>query len=271
MKKIKNILLTLAVFAAGTSAVFADSVDDVMKKMTSHDIPLTSACTIKMEFLDKNGTVTETRMIRQYGMKDKKNLVKTIFYFDSPASVKGTRVLQVANEGKDDDKWAYEPSLRTVRQIAAASRRSSFVGSDFTYNDMTIRKFDDDTNTMLEESANVTIKGKTYNCWKIESKPKKKDVEFTYRHVWVDKVSYLPMRIEFYDRKGIIKEWETTGYRTVTGYDGKNSYILRNGTKVVNSRSGHATEITVTKYEFDNPKVVKPEYFTTQWLNTGKF
>ena len=127
------------------------------------------------------------------------------------------------------------------------------------------------TNKMLDENATVTIEGKTYNCWKIESTPKKKDVEFTYRYIWVDKVSYLPMRIEFYDRKGLIKEWETLGYRNVKGYDGRNSYVLRNGTTVVNSRTGHGTRITVTKYEFDNPKLVKAEYFTTQWLNTGKF
>ena len=115
MKKIKRLLVALSVFAVGSAFVSAESVDDVMKKMTGLTAPETSASTIKMEFFDKSGNVTETRSMRQYGMKDKKGLTRTIFYFDSPASVKGTRVMQVANEGKDDDKWAYEPSLRTVR------------------------------------------------------------------------------------------------------------------------------------------------------------
>ena len=46
-------------------------------------------------------------------------------------------------------------------------------------------------------------------------------MEFTYRYIWVDKESYLPMRIEFYDRKGMYKEWETLGYRYVKGADGR--------------------------------------------------
>ena len=267
MKKI----LAFALAATLAASVFADSVDDVMRKMTGLNAPVTSASTLKMEFLDKNGNVTETRAMRQFGMKDSNNLKKTIFYFDSPASVKGTRVLQVENKGKDDDKWAYEPSLRTTRQIAASSRRSSFVGSDFTYNDMTVRKFEDDTNKMLDENASVTILGKKYNCWKVESTPNKKDVEFTSRIIWVDKETYLPMRIEFYDRKGMFKEWETTGYRFVKGSDGKETYVLRNGAEVHNLRTGHGTRITVTKVEFDNDKSIKQSYFTTNWLNTGKF
>ena len=267
MKKI----LSLALSAFVVASVSAETVDDVMRKMTGLTAPVSSESTLKMEALDKNGNATETRVMRQFGMKDSRELKKTMFYFDSPASVKGTRVLQVENANKDDDKWAYEPSLRTTRQIAAASRKASFVGTDFTYNDMTVRKFDDDTNKMLEENVSVTILGKKYNCWKVESTPKKKDVEFTYRYIWVDKESYLPMRIEFYDRKGLYKEWETLGYRYVQGADGKVTYVLRNGTEVRNVRTGHGTRVTVTKFEFDNPKRIKTEYFTTNWLNTGKF
>ncbi|MBQ7159469.1 MAG: outer membrane lipoprotein-sorting protein [Treponema sp.] len=263
--------LAIALATIITATAFAESADDVMRKMTGLEAPVSSASTLKMEFLDKNGNVTETRQMRQFGMKDHNSLKKTIFYFDTPASVKGTRVLQVENKGKDDDKWAYEPSLRTTRQIAASSRRASFVGSDFTYNDMTVRKFEDDKNKMLEENATVTVLGKKYNCWKVESTPVKKDVEFTYRYIWVDKESFLPMRIEFYDRKGLFKEWETLGYRMVKGADGKVNYTLRNGAEVRNLRTGHGTRVTVTKVEFDNPKSIKQEYFTTNWLNTGKF
>ena len=124
---------------------------------------------------------------------------------------------------------------------------------------------------LLNENATVTILGKKYNCWKVESTPVKKDVEFTYRYIWVDKESYLPMRIEFYDRKGMYKEWETLGYRYVKGADGRVTYVLRNGTEIHNVRTGHGTRCTVTKFEFDNAKNVKAEYFTTNWLNTGKF
>lgn len=273
----RKIMTVAAAAVLATTALMAESVDDVMRTMTTLEVPRTSKSTFKMEMLDRNGNVTEVRTMRQYGMKDAKNLVKTIFYFDSPASVKGARVLQVENTNKDDDKWAYEPSLRTTRQIAAASRKTSFVGTDFTYNDMTVRHFEDDTNKMLEENATITIRDiatgrdQKYDCWKIESTPVKKDVEFTYRYIWVDKKSHLPMRIEFYDRKGLFKDWITLGYRYVPGVDGKVTYVLRNGTEVHNLRSGHGTRCIVTSVEFDNPKAVKPEYFTTNWLNTGKF
>ena len=266
MKKIVALALSALVVVAAS----AQDVNEIMRKSTGLEVPVNSASSLKFEYLEK-GKVVETRTLREFGYKDAKGIKRTLFYFDSPASVKGTRVLQVENLNKDDDKWAYEPSLRTTRQIAQSNRKASFYGSDFTYDDMSIRKFEQDTHKMLDPNASVTIQGKTYQCWKVESTPIEKGREFTYRIQFIDKESYLPMRIEFYDRKGMYKEWETLGYQYVKGADGKVTYTLRNGTELRNVRTGHSTRLTIVKFEFDNAKNVKESWFTTNWLNTGKF
>ena len=70
---------------------------------------------------------------------------------------------------KDDDQWLYLPALKKVKRIPSADKSGSFMGSDFSYYDMTDRDLEDYDFKFLKETE---VRGKA--AWMIESTPRHK-------------------------------------------------------------------------------------------------
>ncbi len=276
--KLSKIVAVAFFVVAGASFASADEAYDVMKKFSTLDAPDYSQATMNVQNIEKNGKV-ENRIMMQWGRKVN-GLKSVVFDFRSPANVKDTRVLQAEKNEKDDDRWIYLPSLKQPRRIPTGERSKQFVGCEFTYNDMGIRHVDEDTHEMLSANETVTIDGNTsggnygtatYNCWKIKSTPKKKNaVEYSYRISWIDKNTYLPVKMEYYDKKNqnkLIKTFVIEKIDKVRGVSGKN-YNLRRACLIVNEETGRKTRLFITNEQFDKP--LSPGYFTQNWLQTGK-
>jgi len=276
--KVGKFFTMLSIFVMVSAAVFADEAYDVMKKFTTLDVPDFSQATLNLEIIEKNGKV-EKRTMMQYGRKVN-GLKATVFDFKSPANVKDTRVLQSEKSEKDDDRWIYLPELKTSRRIPTAERSKQFVGCEFTYNDMSIRHVDDDTHEMISPNESITINGSTnganygsatYNCWKIKSTPKKKsEVEYSFRYSWIDKNTYLPVKMEYYDKKDpnvLLKTFIIEKIDNVKGESGKN-YVLRRSCFIENHKTGRKTRVMAANEVFD--KKLSAGYFTQNWLQTGK-
>lgn len=106
---------------------------------------------MKMILIDKNGSQRK-RTIRAYRMDvgvDK----HTIMFFLDPADVKDTGFLTYDYDDpeKDDDQWLYLPALKKTKRIASGDKSGSFMGSDFTYADMTDRNLDNYEYELLKE------------------------------------------------------------------------------------------------------------------------
>ena len=63
--------------------------------------------------------------------------------FTYPNDIAGTGFLVWERPGGDDDRFLYLPALGRVRRITGAERQESFVGSDFTYEDIGGRALED--------------------------------------------------------------------------------------------------------------------------------
>ncbi|MCR5218930.1 outer membrane lipoprotein-sorting protein [Treponema sp.] len=265
MKKSLAIVLAAALYA-GTA--FSQTPAEIVNKSVTLTPPDYSETVLTLDLLDKNGTVTEHRTLNQYGHR-KNGLVSTVFDFRSPAAVKGTRILQSENKNKSDDKWIYLPSLKTTRRIANTEKKKSFVGTEFTYNDMTLREAENDEHTFINENGSYTTNGKSYSVWVIKSVPvKDKNVEYSYRIQYIDKDSNIPLLMEFYNKKDVkIKEAILERFGQVKGATGK-TYWLRQSQLVKNLETGKQTRVIVEDYTFDKP--ISDRYFTQNWLNTGK-
>ena len=93
---------------------------------------------------------------------------------------------------KEDDRWLYLPGLDLVKRIAASDKRSSFVGSDFLYEDISGRNLAEDTHQLLETTEQYYI---------VRNVPKDPEtVEFSYYTVSIDRKSFVPMIMEFYEK-----------------------------------------------------------------------
>lgn len=145
--------------------------------------------------------------------------------FSQPADVRGTTFLVHKQVQGDDDRWLYLPALDLVKRIAPGDKRTSFVGSHYYYEDVSGRRTDEDFHEMQEGDDTY------YLLRHIPKEPS--TVEFASYLTWIDRSTFLPMKIEYYDDAGNpIRRVEVLEVETLQGHPTvKTSRIsdLRNG------------------------------------------
>jgi hypothetical protein len=212
----------------------------------------------------KNGSTTE-RLIDQYSKPlktadDAKGRARALIVFQNPATVKGTRFLTMDNASGKSDQWIFLPALGKVRRIAASESGGSFMGTDFSYDDMSLmdRDLDLDVHTLLrEESLNGA------SCYVIQSVPKDGGFPYSKTVSWIDKANYRIYRSEMYDRRGNLeKAMEMSGYRDIQGRDTPTE------TKVSTLAAGTSTTIYMDIIKYDDP--IPEGVFSTAYLETGR-
>lgn len=120
----------------------------------------------EMILIDKRGK-QRVRSIKNF-KKDFGEDTHSLLFFLSPADVRDTSFLtyDYDDETKDDDQWLYLPALKKVKRIASSDKDGAFMGSDFTYGDMTKRELSKFKFKFLREE---TVNG--HKTWLIESTP----------------------------------------------------------------------------------------------------
>lgn len=263
MKMTKKLTAVAAALLVGASA-FAIDGTEIMQKVYDRKKPDFTQAAVQLT-LTKDGKVEEVRNVGEYG-RCKNNLTDMTMVFLSPATVKGTRFLVKENEGKDDDKWIYLPSLKNTRRIAASDGEKSFVGTDFSYDDMSSREVDEDTHKLLKESED---KGNFKDLYVVESIPKDpKSSQYSKRISWVTKDSWIPTYIELYDKKG--KLLKVNEIKSITPMKGNGGHIYNIPTENVmtNVQKNHSSIMKLGGLKIDQP--IAERYFTTDYLTTGK-
>jgi len=97
-------------------------------------------------FIDEK-TNTEMILVGKKGQKSRRSFEfkvleniekgdKTLFRFVDPADIRNTKLLTHEHKDRDDDQWIYLPALKRTKRIAAKNKSASFVGSEFSYEDM---------------------------------------------------------------------------------------------------------------------------------------
>ena len=78
---------------------------------------------------------------------------KILIRFEKPADVKGTGLLmwEYRDSQRDSDHWLYLPALQKSKRIVSNQKNQSFMGSDFSYEDMEGRDLDEDSYNLLGE------------------------------------------------------------------------------------------------------------------------
>lgn len=175
-------------------------------------------------------------------------------YFTRPADVNKMAFMVWKHLDRDDDRWLYLPGLDLVKRIAASDKRTSFVGSDFFYEDVSGRRIDDDQHELL---------GTTETHFRLKHTPKDAaSVEFSYYTMEVDRKNYIPTRIEFFDRNGTLyRVYEALEVKDVQGY----ATVVK--ARMSDLRSGANTVNTYTDvaYDLDIPENI----FTERYLRAA--
>jgi len=167
---------------------------------------------VEMIITDSKGGTRErafTILRKNVGDADQKFYV----YFREPADVRKMAFLvwKHVEPGEDDDRWMWLPAMNLVRRIAPGDKRTSFVGSDFFYEDVSGRNLHADTHELIET---------TDTQYRIKNTPVDAgSVEFSSYEVWVDKDTFLPRKAEYLDKQGqIYRRVEANEVKTIEGH-----------------------------------------------------
>ena len=141
-------------------------------------------------------------------------------YFLAPADVRKMvfMVHKHTAPGSEDDRWLYMPSLDLVKRIAAGDKRTSFVGSDFLYEDISGRNIHEDHHELVETTDKHYV---------LKNTPKQpKSVEFAYSLATIDRNTFLLIQIDYYKTGDRL-------YRAIETKHVEHIHAVENGENVV--------------------------------------
>jgi hypothetical protein len=251
-------LLAGAAAASGAPADAAAIVEKSRNRINAAAILSRSRMTVAA----KDGSLSN-RVIDQYskdGSKGEDRVVVEFKHSSNPATIINTRFLTIENQNGSNEQWIFLPSLGKVRRIAASEGSGSFVGTDFSYSDISSanRSPGLDSHRIEREEE---FRGKP--CYVIESIPKNSSYQYSKMVQWIDKDSAVNYKIELYDKRGgHVKTMEILEFKDVQG---RLSPMV---TKMSSLTEGTSTTITVDRLEYDSP--IPESVFTPRYLETGR-
>lgn len=248
-----NRALTLSIWTllAGQALAQAPSADEIMRQsnLARYYPGEDMRARVVMRLVSPGG-----ERIRDMTMS-RKNLdasgeQRYFIYFNRPADVREMALLVWKVPGRDHDRWLYIPALKSVRRIVASDKHTSFVGSDFSYEDVSGRDPGDDAHKLLREEG---LGGRA--AWVIESVPKDPgSAEFSRRLSFIDKATWLSLKEEDYDARGdLARVFTADELKEVDGLWTVTKRTMRN------AQSGHRTEVSFSEIRYN--RKLSPDLF----------
>jgi hypothetical protein len=186
------------------------TADDVARRVRDRDTGRDSRSTLRMKLYDRHDRVRERQAtlltLRGRGLPGVPATApdgdRLLIRFTYPNDIKGTAFLVWEHSQSDDERFLFLPSLARVRRIAGSETQESFVGSDFTYEDIGGREFDDYTYALLDENASwVAPGGAPRPAWRLESRRKLASAPFPRVASLVLKDSAVVVQADIFNRR----------------------------------------------------------------------
>ncbi len=154
-----------------------------------------------MEMRDpKNVTRNEQGVIQRVSFGKNRRYRRIAVYLDGPAP---SSYLAWFDAYSMTDAWTFDPALDFLERTAPLPERAPFFGSDFTWEDLAGTGPDRETHEMQDP---VRVNGRP--CWVVASRRKARDQGYHRRVTYVDKETWITLRIEYFDANAGFK---TTG------------------------------------------------------------
>jgi len=202
---------------------------------------------VSMSLITKDGKTRQRELVMLRKDIAEGGEQKYFIYFHKPDDIRRTTFMVWKYPAKDDDRWIFIPAVNMVRRIAAADSHSSFVGSDFTYEDVSGRELEADTHTLLPEE-----KLNDKPCYVIQSIPKTKS-DYTRKISRIDQQTFLPLKEEYYDIQNELSRVFTADKTEKIIINKEKEEYLWTITKrtIENTKTKHRTEVTFKEVEYN--------------------
>lgn len=233
MKKIKTQLLILLALMA-VSFQSTESPAEIVKKayynVRSEAYSMNMTMKVVRPTWSRELTFKSWSMGADYGM----------MVIQAPAKDKGVSNLRIKSEG-----WTWLPSIERVTKISPSQMSQSWMGSDFTNEDLLKEAsiVNDYTHKILGEEKYQEV-----TCYKIQATPKS-DAAVIWGKVilWIGKDDLLQRKSEYYDEDGaLINTLTNSNFKTLGG-----KKIATTLEMTPNNKKGQKTIVTISAANFN--------------------
>lgn len=227
MKRFLPVLIFIITFSINAKITAKDVIqklDDVI------NAPKDQKMKMRLIVIDTNGKEKE-KLIEIIQKGNEKRMGKFLL----PEDQKGIGFLSLQN----GVFYVYLPAMKKTQLIASQSKGGKFAGTDFTYEDLETKKYEDywDGEIIKEDEKNYYLKMKP-----------KPDYKSSYGSIiiTVDKEIFYPVNIEFYDKGGnMIKTLKREKIERVNGY------LVSRYSEMKDLKSGNTTKMIIEDIKFD--------------------
>ena len=195
---------------------------------------------LRMILRNKRGQESERELrLRVIEVEDDGD--RTMFVFDRPRDVKGTAFLVHAHKEGPDDQWLYLPALKRVKRISSSKQSGSFMGSEFSYEDMGAVEVEKYTHRYLRDEPCGDLE-----CAVLERIPASRDSGYSRQLVWLDRDELRTMQIQYFDRRDEhLKTMLVEDYNKYLGRFWRGSTV-----SMTNHLTGKSTMLLWSDFEF---------------------
>lgn len=236
------LVLFFSIFAAGVYAQSAEEKGiEIAKERKLRDKGWgDSVANMSMILRNAQGQESERKM-RSKLLEVDADGDKGLTIFEQPRDVKGTAFLNFSHATVPDDQWLYLPALKRVKRIASRNKSGPFMGSEFSFEDMSSFEIEKYTFKYLRDEQYEGM-----DMFVVEQVPTDKYSGYTRQLVWIDKAHYRAFKIEFYDRKNTL-------LKVLTAHDFQlylDKYWRAMRAEMYNEQNGKSTELLTHSLEF---------------------
>ena len=256
------LILLVVCLAAPLVAQPKLTADEIARRVEDRDIGRDSRSSMRMKLYDRQGRARERALT--LASRRARTGDRLLIRFTYPNDIRGTGFLVWEHPQADDERFLYLPSLGRVRRIAGSETQESFVGSDFTYEDIGGREFDDYTYALAEEQASWTPPsgGTPRPAWRLESRRKDGSAEFPRIVSLVLKESFVVVQADIYNRRN-----EKQKTYTVRRLEQVSGIWTAMDAEMTNALEKSRTELLVEKVEYNVG--LDESHFTRRELERG--
>jgi outer membrane lipoprotein-sorting protein len=134
------------------------------------------------------------------------------------------------------------PALKRVKRISSRNKSGSFMGSEFSYEDISSQE--------VEKYTYKWVRDENYDgqqCFVVDFYPvDKKNSGYTRQMNWIDKKEYRTLKTEFFDKKhSHLKTLTFSGYKRYL-----DKYWRADGLLMINHQNGKSTRLEFSNYKF---------------------
>ena len=202
-------IVVLVLCAAAGSRSAPLTADEIARRVRDRETGRDSRATLRMKLFDRHDRARERALtLLTLRGRDKPGVPATapdgdrlLIRFSYPNDIKGTSFLVWEHPSGDDERFLFLPSLGRVRRIAGTETQESFVGSDFTYEDMGGREFDEYSYRLVDENAAWDAPGGVRPAWRLESRRKSASGDFPRVVSLVLKDSFVVAQADIFNKR----------------------------------------------------------------------